>query len=264
MVSFKETQMEIGKMRVYDFGDIMLHAYQTNDPINDEVFIIEKDKRAVVIEPPCFRNNIEELTDYIESNNIKVEGKMTAYHAAGSSFLPDVKNYGTETSVKYNSIGGGKVLIENFTSIFGDAFDGGIAAADEVMTPGKANIAGIEMNIVPTSDAYNIEFESIKAVYLHMMGHDCHSIVAGKDHADAMIAELQKYIDRNFSLILTSHYTPEDMKDADEKIAYLQNVKKTALECSSAGQFKEMMKKNYPRYSGDNYLEMTAEFFFTQ
>lgn len=264
MVSCKEIQMEVGKMRVYDFGEIRLHAYQTNDPINDEVFILEKDRRAVIIEVPCFRNNIEELTKYVDSNGLSVEGKMISYHAAGSSFLPGVKNYGTEISVKYNSAGGGKALIENFSSVFGDAFDGGIAAADEVMAPGKVNIAGIEMNIIPTPDAYNIEVESIKAVYIHMMGHDCHSIVAGKDHADAMIRELQDYISRNFSLILTSHYTPENLKDADEKIAYLQNVKKTASECSSAEQFKEAVRKRYPQYSGDNYLEMTAGFFFPE
>ena len=264
MVSYKKIQMEVGKMRVYDFGEIRLHAYQTNDPINDETFILEKDRRAVVIEPPCFRNNIKELTKYIDSNDLNVEGKMISYHAAGSSFLPDVKKYGTETSVKYNSTGEGKALIESFTSVFGDAFDGGITMVDEVMNLGKVNIAGIEMNIVSTPDAYNIEIKSINAIYLHMMGHDCHSIVAGKDHADTMISELQNYIDRNFSLILTSHYTPENLKDADEKIAYLQKVKKIALECNSPEQFKEAVVKRYPQYSGDNYLEMTTELFFSK
>lgn len=262
MVSYKEIQMEVGKMRVYDFGEIRLHAYQTNDPINDETFILEKDKKAVVIEPPCFRNNIKELTKYIDSNDLNVEGKMISYHAAGSSFLPDVRKYGTETSVKYNSTGEGKALIESFTSVFEDAFDGGIVTADEVMTSGKVKIAGIEMNIVTTPDAYNIEVEFIKAVYLHMMGHDCHSIVAGTGHADTMIEELQSYIDRKFSLILTSHHTPENLKDADEKIEYLQSVKNAASECSSAEQFKEMMKEKYPQHSGDNYLDMTAGFFF--
>ncbi len=264
MVNCKEIQMEVGKMRIYDFGETRLHAYQTNDLIDDEVFILEKDNRAVIIEPPCFRNNIEELTKYIDSNGLNVEGKMISYHAAGSSFLPDVKNYGTETSVKYNSSGNGRILIENFTSMFGDAFDSGITAADEVMIPGKVKIAGIEMNVIPTPDAYNIEIESIKVVYIHMMGHDCHSIVAGKDHADALIKELQNYINRNFSLILTSHYPPENLKDANEKIAYLQNVKKTASECRSAEQFKEAVKKRYPQYSGDNYLNMTGGFFFPE
>lgn len=29
-------------MDVYDFGEITLHAYKTNDPLSDEVFIVEK------------------------------------------------------------------------------------------------------------------------------------------------------------------------------------------------------------------------------
>ena len=264
MVNYKDVPMAVGKMRVYDFGDIKLHAYQTNDPIDDEVFVIEKNKRAVVIELPCFKNNIEELTKYIDSNGIRVEGKMIAYHAAGSSFIPNVKNYGTKTSIDYNSVGGGKALIENFTGAFGDAFDCGIPSIDEIMTPGKVNIAGIEMNIVSTPDAYNIEIESIKSVYIHMMGHDCHSIVAGTNHADAMINELQNYIDRDFSLILTSHYTPENLKDAEEKIAYLKNIKGIASKCSSAEQFKEKIRETYPQYSGGNYLDMTAGFFLPE
>ena len=59
-----------------------------------------------------------------------------------------------------------------------------------------------------------------------MLGHDCHSIVAGTGHADAMIAELKSYIEKGYDLILTSHYTPEDLKDAETKIAYLENLKR--------------------------------------
>ena len=36
-------------MNVYDFGGIKLHAYKTNDFIDDEVFIVEKNGKAVVI-----------------------------------------------------------------------------------------------------------------------------------------------------------------------------------------------------------------------
>lgn len=45
MVNYKDVPMAVGKMRVYDFGDIKLHAYQTNDPIDDEVFVIERTNR---------------------------------------------------------------------------------------------------------------------------------------------------------------------------------------------------------------------------
>ena len=70
-----------------------------------------------------------------------------------------------------------------------------------------------------------MEIPEINAVYTHMLGHDCHSIVAGADHADAMIAQLRGYIRAGFGLILTSHYTPEDLKDAETKIGYLEQLK---------------------------------------
>ncbi|MCM1322079.1 MAG: hypothetical protein NC041_10230 [Bacteroides sp.] len=95
-----------------------------------------------------------------------------------------------------------------------------------------------------------------------MLGHDCHSIIAGISHADAVIAELEGYIAKGFNLILTSHYTPEDLKDVQTKIDYLKNLKKIAAECANAEEFKAHVKKEYPAYSGENYLDMTASMLF--
>lgn len=47
-------------------------------------------------------------------------------------------------------------------------------------------------------------------------------------------------------MILTSHYTPEDLKDADTKIAYLENLKTIAEGCNSAEEFKAAVQKQYP------------------
>ena len=52
--------------------------------------------------------------------------------------------------------------------------------------------------------------------------------------------------------------------DVDTKIAYLEELKKIAKECTNAGEFKEKVEERYPEYSGLNYLNMTAGFFFTQ
>ncbi len=68
-----------------------------------------------------------------------------------------------------------------------------------------------------------------------MLGHDCHSIVAGTTHADAIIKQLNGYIDNGYSLILTSHYTPEDLKDAETKIAYLKDLKYIAESVRTPG-----------------------------
>lgn len=108
-----------------------------------------------------------------------------------------------------------------------------------------------------------MEIPEINAVYTHMLGHDCHSIVAGAAHADAIIAQMRDYISKGYDLILTSHYTPEDLKDAETKIAYIENLKAIAEKTADAESFKAEVMKQYPEYSGQNYLDMTAGFLFS-
>lgn len=258
--TFTSLKLAKGEMRIYDFGAVKLHAYQTNDLIDDEVFIVEKNGKAVIVESPCFFDNNQELTDYLQ--DVEVEGMLIAYHDAGGSFLPDVAKYATPNAREYGENGGGKALIDNFTAAFGEIFDNSLHKISNLLNAGPVTIGDIEFIITPTAEAYNIEIPEINVVYTHMLGHDCHSIVAGAAHADAIIAELRAYIARGYKLVLTSHYTPEDLKDAETKIAYLENLQKIAAGCSDAATFRAEVQKQYPNYSGQNYLEMTAGFFF--
>ena len=98
----------------------------------------------------------------------------------------------------------------------------------DILPEGKAAIGGIDFISHPSAEAFDVEIPEINAVYTHMLGHDCHSIVAGAAHADGMTAQLRDYIARGYDLILTSHYTPEDLKDAQTKIDYLENLKAIA------------------------------------
>lgn len=258
--TFTKAVLTKGEVNVYDFGTIRLHAYKTNDFIDDEVFIVEKDGKAVIIESPCFFDNNEELKKYLD--DLEVCGILTAYHMAGGSFLPEVKKYATKNADEYGHSGGGKALIDNFTGAFGEIFDNSIHTVTDYIEPGKITIGGIDFIITPTQEAFDIEIPEINAVYTHMLGHDCHSIVAGVPHANAIIAQLKEYIKKGYDLILTSHYTPEDLKDAQTKIAYIESLKEIALTCSSANEFKEKVNERYSNYSSKNYLDMTASFFF--
>ena len=258
--TFEKVSLGKGEMNVYDFGKIRLHAYKTNDFIDDEVFISEKDGKAVIIESPCFYDNISELTEYL--SDLNVDGILVAYHGAGASFMPDVPKYATQNALDYSKNGGGKALINNFTSAFGEIFDCSVHQITDVIGEGRINIGGMDFVITQTAEAFDIEIPEINAVYTHMLGHDCHSIIAGNAHADAVIAQLNGYISKGFDLILTSHYTPEDLKDAQTKISYLTNLKAIASGCKNADDFKSVVKKNFPQYSGENYLDMTAGFFF--
>lgn len=258
--TFQTVKLTKGEMNVYDFGGIKLHAYKTNDFIDDEVFIIEKNGKAVIIESPCFFDNNKELAEYLK--DVEVEGMLVAYHGAGATFLPDVPKYATQNAALFSKNGGGKALIDNFTGAFGEIFDSSVHEISNVIQPGKVTIGGIDFVIKQTDDAFDVEIPEINAVYTHMLGHDCHSIVAGAGHADAMIAELRSYIEKGYDLILTSHYTPEDLKDAETKIGYLENLKKIAVGVQNADEFKTEVGRQYPQYSGQNYLNMTAGFFF--
>lgn len=251
-----------GEMNVYDFGDIKLYAYKTNDFIDDEVFVLVKNGKGVVIELPCFFDNIKELTAFLTENKIDVVAKLVAYHAAGASFLPNVKSYGTESSDKYNTVGGGAGLVNNFKGAFGEIFNSGIVKTDEIVADGEIELAGMKFVIKSNSEAYDIEIPEINSVYTHMLGHDCHSIVAGCPHADGMISSLNYYLKKGFDLVLTSHYTPEDLKDVKTKIDYLYALKEISETCENGEEMKKKVMNKYPEYSGLNYLDMTVNMFF--
>ena len=224
--------------------------------------MLAKKGRGIVIELPCFFDNIRELTDFLKSEGVTVEAKFVAYHAAGASFLPEVPAYGTESSVAYNTTGGGTGLAANFKNAFGDSFDPAICEVDYVLEEGEIELAGIRFVVKPNAEAFDLEIPEINCVYTHMMGHDCHSIVAGCPHADGIISQLNYYIRKGFDLVLTAHYTPEDLKDAQTKVDYLTNLKEIALESESADEMKAKVQEQYPDYSGMNYLDMTVGFFF--
>jgi len=260
--TFKKEKLTKGEMRIYDFGQIKLHAYQTNDFIDNEVFIVERNGKAVLIESPCFFDNNQELEIYLKDKGLAVFGMLLAYHMAGGTFLPTAKKFSTQNAEEYGHRGGGKALINNFAGAFGEIFDQSIHTVTDYLQEGKTQIGGITFCIKQTADAFDVEIPEINVVYTHMLGHDCHSIVAGTGHADAIIGQLQEYLAQGYSFILTSHYTPEDLKDAQTKIAYLESLKKIAERCPNAEEFKAEMKKEYPSYIGENYLDMTADFFF--
>lgn len=258
---FQTISFAKGIMNIYNFGKIRLHAYKTNDFIDDEVFVVEKDGKAVVIESPCFFDNNTELADYLK--DLEIEGMLVAYHGAGGSFLADVPKYATQNAIDYNENGGGKDLVDKFTGAFGEIFDNSIHKITNIISDGQITIGGIDFVIKPTDEAFDVEIPEINAVYTHMMGHDCHSIVAGAGHAQAIILQLKEYVAKGYDLILTSHYTPEDLKDAQTKIDYIENLSMIAENCSNTEDFKAAVNKEYPDYSGRNYLDMTTEFFFS-
>ena len=259
---FTSVQLSKGVMEIYDFGSVKLHAFKTNDLISDECFLVEKAGSCFMIESPCFFDNIKELEKYISDTGLKYEGAVIAYHGAGASFMKDSKVYSTKNADDYNHNGGGAGLVSNFAGAFGEAFDKSIYTTTDFIEGDSLTICGVEMKITRTQEAFDIFIPEINVVYTHMLGHDVHSIVAGAAHADTLISVLESYIQKKIGLVLTSHYVVENLDDVKMKIEYLKGLKNIAIKNVDAAGFKAAVQSAYPKYSGLNYLDMSAGMFF--
>lgn len=74
-------------------------------------------------------------------------------------------------------------LVTGFEKSFNGAFAKEFHKITDVLKDEKANIGGFELKITYHEENIEIEFPQIGCVYTHMLGHDCHSIVAGEGHA---------------------------------------------------------------------------------
>lgn len=260
----KKIELNKGYVLIYDFDKVKVHNYNTNDFMNDQVIMLEKNGKLVVIESPTFYDNNIELENYIKSLNVKLDGILLSYHMGGGTFLKNEKKYATRTSDDYGHNGGGKALIDNFNKTFGEIFDKNIHDVTNYIDGGSIILADIKMNIIPNNEAFDIEIPEINSIYTHMLGSESHSIIAGVKHANDMIENLKDYINKNYNLIFTSHYIPEGISAVKAKILYIENLLNIAKNSNSASEMIEKIKNEYPNYSGENYLEMTANLFFSK
>lgn len=253
-----------GFIDIYNFGDIKLHCYQTNDLMNDESYILENNKNVLLVEFPAFYDNLEEFEKYVGELNKNIVGKVFSDHPNGGTILKDVKGYASKGTIKSMKEGTIHNLVTGFEKSFNGAFAKEYHEITNVLEDENVNIGGFELKITYHDENIEIEFPQIGCVYTHMLGHDCHSIVAGEEHANVIIEQLKRYKENGYNLVLSSHYTPETLKDVDTKIAYLEELKELAKESKDSSDFENKVKVKYPEYSGLNYLDMTAGFFFPQ
>jgi len=258
-------RLAMGEVTIYDFGNIKLHAYKTDDALGDECYLLENEKSVVLLESAAFKDAVQEWSAYAKSLNKPVAGALLAYHPNGYDEYGNIKVYATKNALQNWSEGGSiRALTDNFVKVFGDKVDSNLPSSVRYLEEGIAvEIGGIKFNILASGDAaYSVEIPEINVVYRHMMGSKSHNILVNKTHIDAEIAAMKHYQEKRYSLVLTSHYVPEGQIAVAEKLAYLEQVKAMIEECKSKEEFIDAVKKTFPGYSGENYLEMTAGFLY--
>lgn len=72
----RRIDLDKGYVLVYDFENVKVHNYNTADYIDDQVILLEKNNKVVVIESPVFYDNNKELENYIKSLGVELEGVL--------------------------------------------------------------------------------------------------------------------------------------------------------------------------------------------
>jgi hypothetical protein len=256
-------ELVVGVMQVYDFGALRLHAYQTNDPIKSESFLLETDTEFIGIETPAFSGNLSEYANYILNSGKPMNHLILVNHGNGAKMFKNSRVYATAATRAAMQEGGAiRGRIDNFIKVFGTEFNGDIPAVTDVLKPGKTKIGGVEFVVVKTKEGFDLEIPAINSVYTHMAGSHTHNILESADQINDMLRRMTKYKSKNYGLILTSHEAPESANAVTEKIKYLKKTKRIAKSAKTRANFIAAMKKAFPNYSGENYLEMTAGALF--
>ena len=257
-----EKKLDHGLVRVYDFGTMKLHAYQTDDPMGDECFLLETGKNLVALESPAFLPNIADWRQYAGELGKPLTDILIAYHPAGGKWYGNATSHATEGAVKAMTTGATKELTESLGKAMGKDFITEIPQIDSVIKGGENTVGGIVVDITEAGDGYDVAIPSVGVVYTHMLGADTHSILVGAEHMDKVIGALQSFKARGYRLILSSHHAPESLSDVDTKLAYVVKAKELAAESKTKEDFTRRMKEAFPGYQGEQYLEMTAESLF--
>ena len=257
-----EKKLKHGLVEVYNLGSLTLYAYQTADPMADVAFVLKTDKNLVAIESPPFADNIAEWKEYLKGLNKPLTDILISYHPGGGKWYEPAKSHATEGAKKAISAGATKALTESLGRSFGDTFIADVPDIEATLKSGLNTIGGIEFEVLEAGDGYDIVVPAIDVIYTHMLGADTHSILAGPDHLQAVLASLENIKRKGYQLILSSHHAPEKQADVDTKIAYVEKVAAIAGESKTKEEFIAAVKKEYPNYQGENYLDMTAGFFY--
>jgi hypothetical protein len=252
------TKLARGEVLSYDFGRLRLHNYNSNDAMSDQVLIIERDGVAVAIENPSFISSGIELSEYLQAAKIQVAAKLLSYHMCGSKFLNSVPVYSTAKAEIYGCSGEGAMMVGKFSEAFGSDFDTSLAPVRSVLSPGLNLLCGFSFELIETPEAFDVILPDIHVLYLHMLGADSHSLATSKGNLDAMIARLEVYSQQNYTLVCSSHHTPENGTDIRKKIDYLRCLDAQARAANSAAELIEAMQNQYPTYQGEHFLAMTA------
>lgn len=220
--------------------------------------MLKKGDILVSFEAPLFKNNVNELNEFVNGLGVKETYVLLVDHVNTKDYLPGAKLVTAKYAVEELTTGSPVGLFNNSIAGFGTDNIQNKIRTDFATLEDNVNLNGIELRFEPKSEEFDAYIPKFNAVYTHMLGHDVHSIIMGKAHAEIVVNELKGFIKEGIELILTSHYVPENIDDVKTKIAYINRLIEISETVSSKDEFISKVKEEFNNYGGLNYLEMSA------
>ena len=258
-----EKALGTGGVTVYNYGGVKLHAIATGDALGDEVYIVESADALVGIELPGFTDGLNTWKSYAASLGKPMNDIFLCDHATGASYVTGMKVYGTQGAKDSIARGSTYATTQGLYETFGEDFHGGPdqAQTNEVVS-GAVTVGGVQFNLIDHGETFDLEIPAMNVIYTHMLGKTSHSIMTSAAHMDSMLDILRGYQSKGYAMILSAHSAPEGQDAVTEKIAYVTQAKKLAAASAGAESFTAAMKKAFPGYTGENYLDMSAGYLF--
>ncbi|NRT16491.1 hypothetical protein HNP99_002858 [Flavobacterium sp. 28A] len=264
--NIKAVQLKKGTMQIFDYGETKVHVYETKGFFNTHAFFIEKKGKGVLIETPPMKDNYKELVDYIVGLGYKDIDVMVSYHLIGKHFFDTDKLkfnhiYSNQESLDYMKNSGNESL-SVLKKVSGQDLDETTIVPTDLLKAGAQEISGIPFIITPTGFGFDVEMPEIKAVHLHMVGHDNHTMIFNTKFIDTVIKELTAFQEKGYTTYFSSHSAPETSGDVTLKINYLKEMKGLLSSAKNEEEFIQKMDKAYPNFGWRNYLLGSAKMLY--
>ncbi|WP_324027231.1 hypothetical protein QSV08_05290 [Maribacter sp. BPC-D8] len=264
----KAVQLDKGTMQIFDYGETKVHVYETKGFFNTHAFFIEKNGKGVLIETPPMKDNYKELVNYIVGLGYTNIDVMVSYHLIGKHFFDTDKLkfnhiYSNQESLDYMTNSGNESL-SKLAEVSGEDLDETTIVPTDLLEAGAQEISGIPFIITPTGFGFDVEMPEIKAVHLHMVGHDNHTMIFNSEFIDTVMNELTAFQEKGYTTYFSSHSAPETSGEVTIKINYLKEMKAILAASKNSEEFIQKMDKAYPNFGWRNYLLGSANMLFTE
>ncbi len=245
------------KMTIYQLPNAKLHLYQSGDAMGDVSFIVEGDKKLIILEQPLFWNDIEEFNSYIEELDKPIERVVANYHSLGlANYKPSLVSM-PHKMIEFNKGAMAEGMITKFKNAFGDAADfRPYTRAKGFDVPSTQSWADVDLQFSAPADSHfpgaNILIDG-KVYYRHFapsISHFNPMELNSTQSVDNLLEELKEIAQSGAEYIIGSHGTPASQKEVAFQIEYLERVKELMKSCSNSDSFGQQLILSYPSLTG--------------